>query len=46
PLKIYTKNGLIKLEIALAKGKKLHDKREALKRKDIEREVQRSLKFR
>ncbi|MFH0951530.1 MAG: SsrA-binding protein SmpB [bacterium] len=46
PLKIYTKNGLIKLEIALAKGKKLHDKREALKRKDIEREVQRSLKYR
>ena len=45
PLKIYTKNGLIKLEIGLAKGKKKYDKREALKRRDIERDVQRSLKY-
>lgn len=44
PLKIYTKNGLIKLEIALAKGKKKYDKRDALKQKDIERDTQRSLK--
>ncbi|MBU1153043.1 SsrA-binding protein SmpB [bacterium] len=45
PLKIYLKNGLIKVEIALAKGKKLYDKRERLKEKDIEREVERETRF-
>jgi SsrA-binding protein len=34
PLKVYLKNGLCKVEIAIAKGKKTHDKREALKAKD------------
>ena len=34
PLSVYTKQRLVKMEIGLAKGKKLHDKREALKRKD------------
>ena len=34
--------GLAKLEIALAKGKKLHDKRETIKKKDIEREMDRN----
>lgn len=34
PLKIYLKEGLAKVEIGLARGKKLHDKREDLKRKD------------
>ncbi len=34
--------GLAKLEIALAKGKKLHDKRETIKKKDIEREMERN----
>ena len=33
--------GLIKIEIALAKGKKLYDKRETIKRRDIEREINR-----
>ena len=37
PLSVYTK--LVKMEIGLAKGKKLHDKREALKRKDQERDM-------
>ena len=43
PTKIYLKNGKAKLEIALGKGKKLHDKRESIKKKDLRREQQRSL---
>lgn len=39
PLKIYFKNGKIKIEIALAKGKKLHDKRASIKQKDIDKEL-------
>jgi SsrA-binding protein len=39
PIKLFLNNrGLIKLEIALAKGKKLHDKRNTIKARDIERE--------
>ncbi len=45
PLSIYFNNkNLAKVEIALAKGKKLHDKREALKAKDAKREAQRAIK--
>jgi SsrA-binding protein len=44
PLKIYFKDGRVKLEIALAKGKKLHDKREAIKDRDVKREIQQQLK--
>ncbi|MFB0506006.1 MAG: SsrA-binding protein SmpB [Thermodesulfobacteriota bacterium] len=44
PLKIYFKDGKAKVEIGLGKGKKLHDKREDLKRKDMEREMERSFK--
>lgn len=40
PTKIYFKGSKVKLEIALAKGKKLHDKRESTKKKDIERKLQ------
>ena len=39
PLSVYTKQRFVKMEIGLAKGKKLHDKREALKRKDQERDM-------
>ena len=39
PLSVYTKQRLVKMEIGLAKGKKLHDKGEALKRKDQERDM-------
>jgi SsrA-binding protein len=46
PLKVYLKKGLIKLEIALVKGKKTHDKRESLKKKEINREMERALKAR
>jgi SsrA-binding protein len=46
PLKIYFKQGRAKVEIGLARGKKLYDKRETLKRKVAEREVERTLKAR
>ena len=41
PIRVYLKNGRAKLEIAIAKGKKLHDKREAISRRDAEREMNR-----
>lgn len=44
PLRLYFKNGFAKLEIALAKGKKLYDKRRDLTQKAIERETERELK--
>ena len=44
PLKLYFKNGKAKVELALVKGKKKGDKREALKRKSLHREAQRALK--
>jgi SsrA-binding protein len=43
PLKMYLKGGWIKVVIALAKGKKLHDKRETLKRKQEKRDIERAL---
>lgn len=46
PLKVYLKNGVAKVLIGIAKGKKKYDKRESLKRKDQEREIQRALKNR
>lgn len=46
PLSLFiTKKGFAKLDIALAKGKKLHDKRETLKEKDTKREMDRAKKF-
>lgn len=42
PLKVYFKKGLVKIEIGLARGKKLHDKRETIKERDTEREMRRS----
>ena len=38
PTKVYLTNGLAKVEIALGKGKKLYDKRESIKKRDLERE--------
>jgi len=46
PLKLYFKGGRAKVELGLARGKKLYDKRETLRRKVAEREVERSLKSR
>ncbi len=41
PLRVYLKNGRAKLEIAVAKGKKLYDKRETIARRDAQREIER-----
>ena len=46
PLRLYFKDGLVKVEIGLAKGKKLYDKREDLKKKDGQRELSQALKSR
>lgn len=43
PLKLYDKNGLVKLSIGVARGKKQHDKREAIKQKDVSRARQRGM---
>lgn len=44
PLRLYIKNGFAKLLIGLGKGKKLHDKREDLKQKQMKRDIDRALK--
>lgn len=44
PLKVYTKKGLIKIEIGLVKGKKKWDKRETIKKRDVKRKIGRALK--
>lgn len=44
PLRIYIKNGLVKVEIGLAKGKKNYDKRDDMKKKEGQREVAQAMK--
>jgi SsrA-binding protein len=46
PLRLYFRDGKAKIELGLAKGKKLHDKREDLKKKDMKREIDQALKGR
>jgi len=46
PLQLYLERGRAKVEIAIARGKKLHDKRQAIAKKDAEREMRRNLKDR
>jgi SsrA-binding protein len=46
PVRAYFKNGKVKVEIALARGKRAHDKRESIKRKDIERDTQQAVRAR
>lgn len=46
PLRIYFRDGKAKVELALAKGKKLYDKRETMRRKTLEREFQKDHKIR
>jgi len=46
PLKLYIKHGVAKVELGVAKGKKVYDKREAIARRDADREVERALKHR
>lgn len=44
PLKLYIKDSIAKVEVALARGKKLYDKRESITRREIEREIGRAIK--
>ena len=44
PLRLYIRNRVAKVELGLVKGKKLYDKRETIKRRETEREVQRAIK--
>ena len=46
PLRLYFKNGRVKVAIALAKGKKVYDKRETIKRREAERETRAAIKTR
>lgn len=44
PIRVYSKSGLIKVKIALARGLKAHDKREKLKKRDVDRSIARMMK--
>ena len=44
PVRLYIKDSVAKVEVALAKGKKLFDKRESIARRDTEREIERAIK--
>ncbi|MBO9129907.1 SsrA-binding protein SmpB [Bacillus sp. 165] len=46
PTKVYLKNGFAKMELGLAKGKKLYDKREDLKKKEAKRDIERAFRER
>jgi SsrA-binding protein len=46
PIKVYTNNGKIKIEIGIGKGKKEFDKRETIKKRETEKEMRRELKVR
>ena len=45
PLKVILKNGLVKIEIGLGKGKKLYDKKDTLKNNDIKRAMEREIRY-
>ena len=44
PLRLYIRRGVAKVELAVARGKRLHDKREAMARRETDREIERALK--
>ncbi len=44
PTQVHLRNGRAKLEVAIARGKKLHDKRQAMREKDDKRQIERALK--
>ena len=46
PTRVYLKNGRAKVEIALARGKKLHDKRQAIAKRETERDLKRQMRYR
>ena len=45
PLKVYLNRGKVKMEIAVAKGKKLYDKRDSIAKRDSERRIRQALKI-
>lgn len=46
PLRMYLKNGRVKVEVALVKGKRQYDKREDIAKRDVQREIQRTIRDR
>jgi SsrA-binding protein len=46
PLRMYFKNGRVKVALALAKGKQAHDKRETIRRREVDRETRAAVKSR
>jgi len=46
PLRVYLKDGRVKMEIGLGRGKQMHDKREAIRRRDEERDARRAIRGR
>lgn len=44
PLRLYFKSGRVKIELALAKGKAVHDKRRTIQKRDMDRDMQREIK--
>ncbi|MCB0383992.1 MAG: SsrA-binding protein SmpB [Bdellovibrionales bacterium] len=44
PLKVYFKKGRVKVEIGLGRGKKKHDKRDSIKKRDVNRELQKTMR--
>ncbi len=45
PLEIYLKNGIVKVQLGLCKGKQLHDKRNSIAKRDSDREIQRAMRM-
>jgi len=45
PLRLYFRNGKVKVELALAKGKKVYDKRESIAKRDMKRDQERNIKY-
>ena len=46
PTKLYFKHGLVKVELGVAQGKKMYDHRDAIRRRETDRELERALKYR
>jgi SsrA-binding protein len=46
PTKVYLKQGRAKVEIAIARGKKLHDKRDTIAKREVERDLKRQIRYR
>ncbi len=44
PISVYTKGGLIKIEVAICRGKKLHDKRELIKKRESDRRMRKAMR--